>query len=147
MLNKKMKKFGLTVLTAFLGGALALGAYKVIEHKYASNMSLDEKQKVYFANNPLPSSNLSSAGEVDLTVAAAEVTPAVVYIRTTYANQDNGSQDQMEQLFGDMFGQRVVPQGPQMASGSGVIISPDGYIVTNNHVVDKAEKIDVVTND
>ncbi|HVS90501.1 MAG TPA: trypsin-like peptidase domain-containing protein [Mucilaginibacter sp.] len=142
-----MKKFGLTVLTAFLGGALALGAYKVIEHKYASNMSLDEKQKVYFANNPLPSSNLSSAGEVDLTVAAAEVTPAVVYIRTTYANQDNGGQDQMEQLFGDMFGQRVVPQGPQMASGSGVIISPDGYIVTNNHVVDKAEKIDVVTND
>jgi len=34
-----------------------------------------------------------------------------------------------------------------MASGSGVIISPDGYIVTNNHVVDKAEKIEVVTND
>jgi len=142
-----MKKFGLTVLTAFLGGALALSAYKVIENKYASNMSLDEKQKVYFANNPLPSSNLSSAGEVDLTVAAAQVTPAVVYIRTTYPNQDNGSQDQMQQLFGDMFGQRMVPQGPQMASGSGVIISPDGYIVTNNHVVTKAEKIEVVTND
>ena len=73
-----MKKFGVTVLTAFLGGALALSAYKVIESKYAGNMSLDEKQKVYFANNPLPSANLSSAGEVDLTVAAAEVTPAVV---------------------------------------------------------------------
>jgi VCBS repeat-containing protein len=142
-----MKKFGLTVLTAFLGGALALSAYKVIENKYASNMSLDEKQKVYFANNPLPPSNLSSAGEVDLTVAAAEVTPAVVYIRTTYPNQDNSGQDQMQQLFGDMFGQRMVPQGPQMASGSGVIISPDGYIVTNNHVVTKAEKIEVVTND
>jgi serine protease Do len=142
-----MKKFGLTVLTAFLGGALALSAYKVIETKYASNASFDEKQKVYFANNPLPSSNLSSAGEVDLTVAAAEVTPAVVYIRTTYAAQENSGQDQMQQLFGDMFGQRMVPQGPQMASGSGVIISPDGYIVTNNHVVEKAAKVEVVTND
>lgn len=142
-----MKKFGLTILTAFLGGALALSAYKVIETKYASNMSLDEKQKVYFANNPLPSSNLSSAGEIDLTQAAAEVTPAVVYIRTTYASQDNSGQDQMQQLFGDMFGQRMVPQGPQMASGSGVIISPDGYIVTNNHVVEKASKIEITTND
>jgi len=110
-------------------------------------MSLEEKQKVYFTNNPLPSSNLSSAGEVDLTVAAAEVTPAVVYIRTTYAAEASSGQNQMQQLFGDMFGQRVVPQGPQMASGSGVIISPDGFIVTNNHVVEKADKIEVVTND
>jgi serine protease Do len=142
-----MKKFGLTLMTAFAGGALALGAYKVIENKYADNMSFEDKQKVYFASNPLPSSHLSSAGEVDFTTAAAEVTPAVVYIRTTYANQANSGQDQMQQLFGDMFGQRMVPQGPQMASGSGVIISPDGYIVTNNHVVEKAEKIDIVTND
>jgi len=142
-----MKKFGLTVLTAFLGGALALGTYKLVENKYNAGMSLDEKQKVYFTNNPLPPSNLSSAGEVDLTQAAAEVTPAVVYIRTTYAAQSNGGQDQMQQLFGDMFGQRMVPQGPQMASGSGVIITDDGYIVTNNHVVEKASKIEITTND
>jgi serine protease Do len=143
-----MKKFGLTVLTAFLGGALSLGAYKVIENKYADSRSIEEKQKVYFTNNPLPPSNLSSAGEMtDFTQAAAEVTPAVVYIRTTYASQASSGQDQMQQLFGDMFGQRIAPQGPQMASGSGVIISPDGYIVTNNHVVEKASKIEIVTND
>src|SRR6201999_1627893 len=141
-------KFGLTVLTAFLGGALALGAYKIIEHKYADNMSIEDKQKVYFTNNPLPSPGASSAGEMtDFTVAAAEVTPAVVYIRTTYPNQSSSGQDQMQQLFGDMFGGRMAPQGPQMASGSGVIISPDGYIVTNNHVVEKADKIEITTND
>jgi len=142
-----MKKFGLTILTAFLGGALALGAYKVIENKYADNMSIEDKQKVYFTNNPLPSSVSSADAPTDFTVAAAEVTPAVVYIRTTYKNQDNSGQDQMQQLFGDMFGGRMQPQGPQMASGSGVIISPDGYIVTNNHVVDKADKIEITTND
>lgn len=142
-----MKKFGLTILTAFLGGALALSAYKVIESRYADNRSIEEKQKVYFTNNPLPSSNLSSAGELDFTQAAAEVTPAVVYIRTTYKNQESSGQDQMQQLFGDMFGGRMMPQGPQMASGSGVIISPDGYIVTNNHVVEKSDKIEVTTND
>jgi len=140
-----MKKFGLTLLTAFIGGAMALGTYKVFETKYADNMTFQEKQKVYFANNPsMPIT--SSAGEVDFTQAAAEVTPAVVYIKTTYNNTGDNGEDQMQQLFGNMFGQQGRPQ-VQMASGSGVIISPDGYIVTNNHVVEKADKITVATND
>ena len=143
-----MKKFGLTLLTAFIGGAMALGTYKVFENKYADNMTFQEKQKVYFASNP-SAPITSSAGEVDFTQAAAAVTPAVVYIRVTYSNTSNGNsdQDQLQQLFGNMFGQRAQPQGVQMASGSGVIISPDGYIVTNNHVVEKADKITVATND
>jgi serine protease Do len=148
-----MKKFGLTLLTAFVGGAMALGAYKVIENKYADNMSFEDKQKVYFTSNHLtpataPTAVVSSAGQVDFTQAAAAVTPAVVYIRTTYAEKaDNDQQSRMQQMFGEMFGQKVRPSGPQMASGSGVIISPDGYIVTNNHVVENAEKIEIVTND
>jgi serine protease Do len=144
-----MRKIGLTLLTAFVGGAMALGAYKLIENKYADNMSIDEKQKVYFASNHLSSAITSSAGEVDFTQAAAAVTPAVVYIRTTYkAAAQDSQQDQLQQMFGDMFGQRMPRQSaPQQASGSGVIISPDGYIVTNNHVVEKADKIDITLND
>jgi Do/DeqQ family serine protease len=142
-----MKRIGLTLLTAFVGGAMALGAYKVMESKQSDNMSFEDKQKVYFTSNKaLPV--VSSTGALDFTEAAAAVTPAVVYIRTTYSAQSGGgSQDRMEQMFGEMFGQRVRPQGPQMASGSGVIISDDGYIVTNNHVVEKADKITVATND
>jgi serine protease Do len=146
-----MKKLGLTLLTAFVGGAMALGTYKLVENKYASSMSFEDKQKVYFTSNHLtPQPNVvSSAGQVDFTEAAAAVTPAVVYIRTTYANQGgNDQQGQLQQLFGDMFGQHMRQQPEvEMASGSGVIIAPDGYIVTNNHVVDKAVKIEVVTND
>jgi serine protease Do len=146
-----MKKIGLTLLTALVGGAMALGGYKVIENKYSANMSFEDKQKVYFASNHLaPSpSTASSTGQVDFVQAAAEVTPAVVYIRTTYSSQgSDDQQSQLQQMFGQMFGQQSHPQNQvEMASGSGVIISPDGYIVTNNHVVDKAIKIEVVTND
>jgi len=146
-----MKKIGLTLLTAFVGGAMALGTYKVFENKYADNMTLEDKQNVYFANNKAYSAITSSAGEADFTQAAAAVTPAVVYIRTTYAatSGGGGQQDMMERMFGDMFGQRMQPRQsqPRQASGSGVIISPDGYIVTNNHVVAKADKIDITLND
>ncbi|MDF2434250.1 MAG: serine protease Do [Mucilaginibacter sp.] len=147
-----MKKFGLTLLTAFVGGAMALGTYKVVENKYAGNMSFEDRQKVYYTSNHLApvagNSTTSSAGQPDFVQAAAAVTPAVVYIRTTYSNQgQDDQQSELQQMFGNMFGQRVRPQGVQMASGSGVIISPDGYIVTNNHVVEKAQKIEIVTND
>jgi S1-C subfamily serine protease len=144
-----MKKIGLTLLTAFVGGAMALGTYKVFENKYADSMSFEDKQKVYFASNKELGNITSSAGEVDFTQAAAAVTPAVVYIRTTYTSTANNDQDdQMQQMFGDLFGQRMPRNNtPQRASGSGVIISPDGYIVTNNHVVSKADKIEVSMND
>jgi serine protease Do len=57
-----MKRIGLTLLTAFVGGAMALGTYKLVEKKYADNMSIDEKQQVYFANNKMSSAITSSAG-------------------------------------------------------------------------------------
>ena len=48
-----MKKFGFMLLTACLGGVITLGAYKLVETKITDSTSLDDKQKVYFANNPL----------------------------------------------------------------------------------------------
>ena len=143
-----MKKIGITLLTAFIGGAVAIGGYKLIEDKYADNMSLDERQKVFFTNNP---TNISSAGGVDFVQASGAVTPAVVHIKTTY---EGGSARTEEDPFGGMFedffgaprgGGRQ--RGPQRASGSGVIVTPDGYIITNNHVVEKASKIEIILPD
>jgi len=147
-----MRKIGITLLTAFVGGAVAVGGYKLIESKYADNMTLEERQKVYFTNNPI---NVSSAGDVDFVQAAAAVTPAVVHIQTTYGNSNassggsRNSGDPFEDMFRDFFGN---PRGggqraPQMASGSGVIVTDDGYIVTNNHVVENASKIEIILPD
>jgi len=146
-----MKRIGITLLTAFVGGAVAIGGYKLVESKYADKMSIDEKQNVYFTKNPL---NVSSAGQVDFVQAAAAVSPAVVHIQTTYGNTNasrggnrNGG-DPFDDMFRDFFGSpRNMQRAPQRASGSGVIVTDDGYIVTNNHVVENASKIEVILPD
>ena len=142
-----MKKIGITFLTACLGGAVAIGAYTLVETKYNDKLTFEEKQKVYFTNNP--SSAISSTGELDFTQAAAAVTPGVVHIKTTYGakSANSGQRDPFQDMFEDFFGNRRRMQGPSMGSGSGVLISDDGYIVTNNHVVENADKINVVLPD
>ena len=95
-------------------------------------------------------------GAIDFTAPAEAATPAIVHIKTkTNAKQVNNGlpkrnqgnpfsdmfdDDMLNQLFGGR-GRGVIPE--QRASGSGVIISEDGYIVTNNHVVADADVIDV----
>lgn len=94
------------------------------------------------------------ATTVDFTQAALAATPAVVHIKTrTKAKQVSNNLPKRSNPFGDMFGgdmfgdlfgdigPRMIPE--QRASGSGVIISEDGYIVTNNHVVDGADEINI----
>jgi len=147
-----MNKVGLTLLTAVFGGAVALGGYKLIENKKFDGMSFEDKQKVYFANNP--TGVMSSTGNPDFTQASAAVAPGVVHIKTTYSRkgsqQSQGSPfDMFEEFFGmpQGGGRRQMQAQPVQASGSGVIISDDGYIVTNNHVVEDADKIEVVLTD
>jgi serine protease Do len=94
---------------------------------------------------------------VDFEKAAAEAVPSVVHIKTVTKFKQTGSNEQQRNPFGDMFGddffkrffgENGAPysQPDQRASGSGVIISSDGYIVTNNHVVDGATNITVTLN-
>jgi serine protease Do len=139
-----MKKIGLILLAALVGGASAIGAYKLLERNN-DGMSLTEKQNLLFANNPI---KVSSAGTVDFVQAASAVSPGVVHIRTTFkstGDDEAGSPfDMMEQFFGGGGMRRHMPQA---ASGSGVILTSDGYIVTNNHVVENSEKVEVILAD
>jgi serine protease Do len=154
-MNRNVKRIGVTLLTAIVGGAVAIGAYKILEPNSMSGMSLAERQKVYFANNP--SEVTSSTGAVDFTQAAAAVSPGVVHVRTTYSRsmaKNGGGTDPFGDMFQDFFGrkQRQSPNQNQeapapMGKGSGVIVTSDGYIMTNNHVVEDAEKIEVILSD
>lgn len=150
-----MKKIGVTLLTAVFGGAVAIGGYKLFETKQFENMTLEEQQKVYYAKNEA-GEMLSSTGNPDFTQAAAAVSPGVVHIKvtmTTRGSQSGGGSGSPFDMFEEFFGapqqqQRRQAQPRQaQASGSGVILTQDGYIVTNNHVVENADKIEVQLTD
>ncbi|WP_079716542.1 Do family serine endopeptidase [Parapedobacter luteus] len=146
-----MKKLGLTLLTALVGGLIAVGGYKLFENKQESKMSFEERQQLHYANNPVPNV-VSSTGNPDFTQAAATVAPAVVHITTTYPGRTRSSGgaaplDLFEEFFGVPRQRPQRSQPPAQATGSGVIISEDGYIVTNNHVVEDANKIEVQLTD
>lgn len=149
-----MKKLGITLLAALTGGLIAIGGYKLLESKHRNQLSFEERQELHYASNPMPSI-MASTGNPDFTQAAASVAPAVVHIKTTYparASRGRSQQSSPFDLFEEFFGnprQRTQPQQvqPAQATGSGVIISTDGYIVTNNHVVVDADKIEVSLTD
>lgn len=98
----------------------------------------------------------SAAGAVDLTYAAERATGSVVYIKvTTNSRRETVTYtDPFEDFFGDFFGrggsgrqQRQIETPKRQGAGSGVILTADGYIVTNNHVVANADELQVKLND
>lgn len=95
------------------------------------------------------------AGNVDLTVAAERAVYSVVYIKavTNSRTQTVPYRDPFEDFFGDFFGrgggtrERKIETPKRTGTGSGVILTADGYIVTNNHVVENADELTVKLND
>jgi len=113
---------------------------------------------VYVSEQGAPYTTLSQAympsggrnQPVDLTDAAEKTVHGVVHIKSTVKSRTQTYQE-MPDIFDYMFGarprQRQYRTEPQIGYGSGVILTKDGYIVTNNHVIEKADEIQVTLND
>ena len=83
----------------------------------------------------------------DFTKAAEATVNAVVHIKsTTLTTQRSKNQSLFDEFFGGRGGSGNIQQ-PKVGYGSGVIISEDGYIVTNNHVIDDSDEIEITLND
>ncbi len=138
---KKTFRFILTsTLIAALGGFAGVSIYKLTEGEpeTARGGYISDRQHLHLTGLP----DMVPA-PVDFVGAAEKTVAAVVYVKTTYAARTNSFYNP----FRDFFYNHPRQQPQRQSTGSGVIISDDGYIVTNNHVVENASSVEVTLND
>lgn len=131
-----MKQILRLFLVAFFAGALTLVGYKYfIETKEITFIPQQENSSFI----PINFTNSETIGvNIDFTEAAEKTVNVVVHVKNTTINRN--SNNILEYYFGSGKSRAIV------GSGSGVIISPDGYIITNNHVIVNTSKLEVTLN-
>jgi len=159
-MNLRLYVIGL-FMSSLLGGIVTLTGYKMLFPE-KSNETIEQKQNRFFASHVSSLKQDSSIAikipeGLNFVFAAEKVRPAVVHIKTRYTspvaaiipegseNKEEGSDDWFHDFhrFDNPFNDAL----PRESAGSGVIISTDGYIATNNHVVEKASEIEVILED
>lgn len=154
-MNANLKQVLTIVLVAILSATVALFGYDYIQKKNVSSKhgqgvrsELSQNFAQDFNQSNVRLANLTTAdGYPDFTEAAEKTIHGVVHVKTTKTPSRRRQQyiDPFEFFFG--FGNREMgPPQPQVGFGSGVIISKDGYIITNNHVVAGASEVSVTLN-
>jgi serine protease Do len=154
-----MKTKSLLITTGFglIGGMLGFAILAIVFGLFTTQSEKQDKHKLvldyYNSLGSMPKSdnsevnedihqaflNISPSLSVDFTEAASATLPAVVHIKTQF-NTPNYT------LYDFIFGTQPRHSTPVHSTGSGVILSSDGYVVTNNHVIENAEIIEVILN-
>jgi serine protease Do len=136
-----MKKLVSTVFAAVLGGVVAVASLSLIQDHQTpgGKVTLTQNIPVVYTSN----SGTGIGNSPDFIMSAEKSLNAVVHIRTKQSQTNNLNYNPFEQFLYGHSNRSYVMEG----SGSGVILSEDGYIVTNNHVVNGADEIEVMLND
>ncbi|MDR0814506.1 MAG: Do family serine endopeptidase [Bacteroidales bacterium] len=140
----KIKNLFVSLFIAILGGVVAVFFYAKLADRSSDKMSdASMPQSIYYA--ALNAHEPSDVAFPDFTYAAEKTVHCVVHVKVkSVQNMYSGSGNPLYDFF---YGYREPRQIPREGFGSGVIISDDGYIITNNHVIDSAEEIEVTLND
>ncbi|WP_340198423.1 trypsin-like peptidase domain-containing protein [Ascidiimonas sp. W6] len=134
-----MKKFLGLLFVSFLGGVIAIGSYKLfLEKKVMVIENTTTKPEVVTTNyNPISAVAVTDTNFVD---AAEKTVNAVVHVKNLSITRAPSS------LLDFFYGSGAGTERAQVGTGSGVIISPDGYIVTNNHVIINSSQLQITLN-
>lgn len=135
-----MKRIASLLFVSIFAGAITLGAYKLFFEKENFTIIAQENSNgVVNASYTPTSAKGAGINEVDFTNAAENTVNAVVHVKNITISK---APTNIFDIFYGTSGKVV----PQVGTGSGVIISSDGYIVTNNHVISKANQLQVTLN-
>lgn len=136
-----MKRIASLLFVSVFAGAITLGAYKLFFEKENFTIITQDSNNG-FANASYTPTSARGAGinEVDFTSAAENTVNAVVHVKNITISKAPAN------IFDIFYGNGGGRSVPQVGTGSGVIISSDGYIVTNNHVINKANQLQVTLN-
>jgi len=135
-----MKKIASLLSVALLAGAVTLGSYKLLFEKDNYHIVTESPSASIFATSNTSVSNKGAGiNEVDFTSAAENTINSVVHVMNVSINREPSS-------IIEFFYGAGAASPKSVGTGSGVIISPDGYIVTNNHVIKDASKLQITLN-
>ncbi|MEO1255729.1 MAG: Do family serine endopeptidase, partial [Bacteroidota bacterium] len=136
------------IFSSVFGGLVAvIGVSFILPEQQIIKKETEKSSPVSLTNYVFDSADFIVPDGLNFVFAAKNATPSVVHIRTSYTNGARANSP-FNEFFKDYFGDRYERRGGiSKGAGSGVVISPDGYIVTNNHVVENADAIEVVLND
>ncbi len=135
---KNMKNIGTILLTSLLSGAVTLGSYKLLFEDNALNSNFADLT----TSAPLRNVNNASFEAPNLQLAAEKAIHSVVHVKNV--SFKNAPRNPIMEYFYGYQGDKTYAQ---VGTGSGVIISEDGYIVTNNHVIQGASELEITLND